>query len=84
MSTYVEPVIKGVEKVKIQSRAGLKSAPSLRPGVEVCEGCAAGNPLAQAIVEAWRFKANRATRIIVVSREEYARMVEKGTVNFGS
>jgi hypothetical protein len=80
----LDKVIDKQERVVIQSRAALKAAPSLRPGVEVCEGCAAGNPLALAIAEAWRFKANRATRITVVSREEYVRLVEKGTVNFGA
>ncbi len=77
----IESVIEGIQKVKIPAR--MKTAPSLKPGVEVCEGCAAGNPLALAIAEAWRFKANRATRIITVSRDEYAQMTEKAQVTFG-
>jgi hypothetical protein len=84
MSTYVERVINGVEKGKIQSRTGLKSAPSLRPGLQMMDGCLVKNPMAEAIRDAWRFSANRATRLVQVSREAYALMIERqGTVTFG-
>lgn len=66
-----------VEKVPRKIVNRLKTAPSLKPGVAMMEAAAAGHPGAKAIRDAWQFQTNRATRVIVVSREEYAAMVDK-------
>jgi hypothetical protein len=86
MSTYsVEPVIAGVEKIKIQSRSAMKGGRSLRVDENTMIAYCLGQPEAVETVNAWRFQANRATRIVTVSREEYAQMIERqGSVSFGS
>lgn len=57
-----------------------RTQPSLRPDAVVMEAAAAfGQPEAVAIIQAWKF--NQPVR--TVSREEFAAMVEKGTVSFG-
>jgi hypothetical protein len=79
MSTSpVESVITGVEKFKIQSRNGLKSAPSLRPGLQMMDGCVCGNPEALAIRNAWKFSHP----VRIVSRDEFAAMVARNQVVF--
>jgi hypothetical protein len=81
----VEEVIVGVQKVKIQSRSAMKAGRSCRVDENTMIAYAMGQPEAVATVNAWRFQANRATRIIQVSRQEYSQMVERqGSVNFGS
>jgi hypothetical protein len=74
----VPAVITKVELVVVQSRAALKSAPSLRPGIEMMDGCVVGNPEAIAIRNAWRFSFPVRT----VSSAEYERIVARGTATF--
>ena len=68
----------GIERVPIQSRAALKAARSLRPGIAMMDGCLVGNPEALAIRDAWKFNHPVKT----VSPEEFEQMVQKGTVEF--
>jgi hypothetical protein len=75
----LDPVIDKQQRVVIQSRAALKSAPSLRPGLAMMDGCVCGNPEALSIRDAW--KCNHPIK--TVSRDEFAAMVERGTVTFG-
>lgn len=77
MSFPVEEVIDDVQKIPRKVVNRLKTAPSLKPGVAMMEAAASGHPGAKAIRDAWVFGQSRATRITVVSREEFAAMVEK-------
>jgi len=78
----LEEVIEKTERVP--AHLALKTAQSLKPGIQMMEAAALGQPEACAIRDAWAFRANRATRVKVVSRAEFAEMVEKGTVTFGA
>jgi hypothetical protein len=71
-----------VEKVPIDARKALRSAPSLRPGAALIEAAAEGNKHAQAIAASWRFQASRATVIRVVTPHEFQEMAERGHVTF--
>jgi hypothetical protein len=77
MSFPVEEVIDDVQKIPRKIVNRLKTAASLKPGVSMMEAAAMGHPGAKAIRDAWQFQTNRATRVIVVSQEEFAAMVQK-------
>ncbi len=49
------------------------------------DACICGNPEAMAIRDAWKFQESRATKIKLVSHEDYEQMVERqGSVTFGA
>jgi hypothetical protein len=79
----LDPVINRVEKVVIQSRAAMNGGRSLRVDENTMIAFAMGQPEAVETVLAWRFAANRATRIITVSRERYEQIVNRNQVVFG-
>jgi len=78
----LEEVIEKTERVP--AHLALKTAPSLKPGIQMMEAAAFGQPEAVAIRDSWAFRENRATRVRVLSRDEFTAMVEKGTVTFGA
>jgi hypothetical protein len=76
--TALDPVISKPEKIILQSRAMLKAAPSLRPGLAMMDGCLVGNPEAIAIRDSWAFSFP----IRRVEHNEYEIMAERGQVTF--
>lgn len=77
MSVPAEEVIDDVQKIPRKIVNRLKTAPSLKPGVAMMEAAAMGHPGAIAIRDAWRFQTSKATRVVVVSREDFAAMIQK-------
>jgi hypothetical protein len=71
-----------LENVQLVPRSALrvKVAASLKPDARMMEAAAFGQPEACAIRDAWRFRQNRATRIITVSRDEFAAMIDRQVV----
>ena len=65
---------------RIPAHLALKTAPSLKPGLAMMEAAAFGQPEACAIREAWKFKHP----VKIMSRDEFALAVERGTVNFSA
>jgi hypothetical protein len=53
------------------------SGPSSKPDVNLIHAYIAGNPTARAIVEAWRFKASRATIIRTATSRELEAMRDR-------
>jgi hypothetical protein len=74
----VDPVIDKQERVVIQSRSALKSAPSLRPGLAMMDGCLCKSPLAEAIRDSYAFRFP----VTIVSHERFAAMAERNLVVF--
>lgn len=69
-----------VERVPRIVAERLKTARSLKPGVEMMNGCVAGDPEAIEIRDSWQFSFP----VRVVSREEFADMEERGRVTFNA
>jgi hypothetical protein len=77
-SSLLEPIISRAERLPVVPAGAMKSSPSLRPGVAMMEAAATGNIEACGIRDAWRFSEP----VTIVTREEYALMVHKGSVVF--
>jgi hypothetical protein len=76
--------IEKVQKITLDSAREMKGGRSLRVDENTMLAYVLGQPEAVATVEAWRFQANRGTKITVVSLEQYAQMIERqGSVTFG-
>ncbi|MFC6644155.1 hypothetical protein ACFQBQ_00820 [Granulicella cerasi] len=54
-----------------------KPAPSLKPSIATMNAYVYGNDEARAIIDAWRFKSSRGTRIIQMDRERYHDLVRR-------
>jgi hypothetical protein len=75
----IDEVISAPERIPTQARSAMKSAPSLRPGVQMMEACVMNHPEATSIRDAWAFRFP----VRIVTAEEYRRMIENQVVFVG-
>lgn len=69
---------------RIPAHLALKTAPSLKPGLEMMQAAAFGQPEACAIRDAYAFRQNRATRVKTVSRDEFEAMISRNPVTYSA
>ena len=71
-----------VERVPVKQM--WRTARSLKPDAKLIDSYCAGSPYAKAVIGAWRFPPDdKATRIKVLSPEEYEETVRRGQHTFG-
>jgi hypothetical protein len=60
------------------SQSSWKTAPSLKPGIEMMNGCVEHHPEAEAIRDSWAFRR----KVIELPRDVYQSLVERSAMIF--